>query len=246
MNIHFNGKRVLVTGAGKGIGREICILLAKSGAKVIAVTRTQGDLDSLKKEIGCETIAADLADAGQAKKAAEQAIKGGAIPLLVNNAGISIPQPFLDTTPDAFDKTMAVNVRAAMVVSQVVARDLIARKTPGAIVNLSSQASKVGITDHTAYCASKGALDQLTRTMALELGPHQIRVNALNPTVTLTPMGEMAWGDPKKSGPMLAKIPLGRFAKPIHVANAVAYLLSDESDMIHGATLPLDGGFLAT
>src|SRR5689334_11640746 len=105
MNINFNGKRVLVTGAGKGIGREICILLAKSGAKVIAVTRTAADLDSLKKEINCETIAADLADAGAAKRAAEQALKGGPIQLLVNNAGISIPQPFLDTTPDAFDKT---------------------------------------------------------------------------------------------------------------------------------------------
>jgi NAD(P)-dependent dehydrogenase (short-subunit alcohol dehydrogenase family) len=81
--------------------------------------------------------------------------------------------------------------------------------------------------------------------MALELGSHQIRVNAINPTVTLTPMGEMAWGDPKKSGPMLARIPLGRFAKPYHVANAVAYLLSDAADMIHGVTLPVDGGFLA-
>ena len=82
--------------------------------------------------------------------------------------------------------------------------------------------------------------------MAVELAAHQIRVNAVNPTVTLTPMGEMAWGDPKKSGPMLAKIPLGRFAKPFHVALAVAYLLSDQSDMIHGVTLPIDGGYLAT
>ena len=100
--------------------------------------------------------------------------------------------------------------------------------------------------DHTAYCASKGALDQLTRVMALELGPHNIRVNAVNPTVTLTPMGEMAWGDPAKRDPMLAKIPLQRFAKPIDIAHAVAYLLSDSADMITGVTLPVDGGFLAT
>lgn len=140
---------------------------------------------------------------------------------------------------------MAVNVRAVMILSQIAAKDMIGRGGGGAIVNLSSQASSRGIADHAAYCASKGALDQLTRTMALELGPHQIRVNAINPTVTLTPMGEMAWGDPKKSGPMLARIPLGRFAKPFHVANAVAYLLSDAADMIHGVTLPVDGGFLA-
>ena len=169
-----------------------------------------------------------------------------AIDLLVNNAGISIPQSFLDTTVDAFDRTMAVNVRAAVIVSQVIARGMIARKFPGVIVNLSSQASKVALQDHTAYCASKGAMDQLTRMMALELGPHNIRVNAVNPTVTLTPMGQMAWGDPVKRDPMLAKIPLGRFAQPRDVAHTVAYLLSDQADLIHGVTMPIDGGFLAT
>lgn len=244
--LDFGGRRALVTGAGKGIGREIAKTLTACHARVVALSRSPDDLASLVKEIGCETIAADLADAGAARRAAEQAEAGGGIDLLVNNAGISVPQSFLDTTADAFDRTMAINVRAALVISQVVARGMIARGRGGAIVNLSSQASKVALADHAAYCASKGALDQLTRVMALELGPHQIRVNALNPTVTLTPMGEMAWGDPAKSGPMLAKIPLGRFAKPHHVADAVAYLLSDHADMIHGVTLPLDGGFLAT
>jgi NAD(P)-dependent dehydrogenase (short-subunit alcohol dehydrogenase family) len=139
---------------------------------------------------------------------------------------------------------MAVNVRAAMIITQVVAKGMIARGKGGAVVNVSSQASMVALADHTAYCASKGALDQLTRMMALELGKHQIRVNAVAPTVTLTPMGEMAWGDPAKSGPMLKRIPLGRFAKPVHVARVVAYLLSDQADMVHGAVLPVDGGFL--
>jgi len=99
--------------------------------------------------------------------------------------------------------------------------------------------------DHAAYCASKGALDQLTRVMAIELGPHGIRVNAVNPTVTLTPMGEMAWSDPAKSEPMRARIPLGHFARPRDVAHAVAYLLSDGAAMVHGVMLPVDGGFLA-
>lgn len=243
MDIRLDGKRALVTGAGKGIGREIVKTLADCGAEVVAVSRTAGDLETLAAEVQCTTIAADLADPAQAIAAAERA---GAIDLLVNNAGISIPQSFLDTTVDAFDRTMAVNVRAVMLVSQVIARGMIERKRGGAIVNLSSQASMAALADHAAYCASKGGLDMLTKVMALELGPHQIRVNAVNPTVTLTPMGKMAWGDPKKSGPMLAKIPLGRFAKPFHVAQVVAYLLSDRSDMIHGITLPIDGGFLAT
>lgn len=243
MEINFAGKRALVTGAGKGIGREIALTLAECGAEVVAISRTEADLQVLKSEIPCTTIAADLQDAEAARLAAQTA---GDIDLLVNNAGISILQPFLETTVEAFDAVMAVNVRAVLIVSQVVARNMIARGTGGAIVNLSSQASSRALRDHTSYCTSKGALDQLTRVMALELGPHQIRVNAINPTVTLTPMGEMAWGDPAKSGPMLARIPLNRFAKPRQVADAVAYLLSDHADMIHGVTMPIDGGFLTT
>jgi L-xylulose reductase len=243
MKIDFTGKRALVTGAGKGIGREIVRVLAECGAEVVALSRTQADLESLKTEIPCETITVDLADADATRRAAESA---GAIDLLVNNAGIALLQPFLETDTDDFDRVMAVNVRAVLVVSQVVARGMIERGKGGAIVNVSSQSSSRAVLDHAAYCASKGALDQLTRVMALELGPHQIRVNAINPTVTLTPMGEMAWSDPAKSGPMMARIPLGRFAQPLHSAEAVAYLLSDHADMINGITLPLDGGFLTT
>ena len=165
---------------------------------------------------------------------------------MVNNAGVSIPQPLLETTVEAIDKTLAINVRAVLVITQVIAKNMISRGCGGAIVNLSSQASMVALRDHAAYCASKGALDQLTRVMALELGPAGIRVNAVNPTVTLTPMGEMAWGDPAKSKPVLARIPLGRFAQVEDVARTVVYLLSDQADMIHGATLPVDGGFLST
>lgn len=239
----FQGQRALVTGAGKGIGREIVATLTRCGAEVVAVSRSRADLDSLSSQTGCLGLAADLESAGEARHAAEQA---GDIDLLVNNAGVSLLQPVLEVTPEMFDRTMAVNVRAALIVGQVVARGLVRRDRPGSIVNVSSQSSSVGLPDHAAYCASKGALDQLTRVMAIELGPRGIRVNAVNPTVTLTPMGRAAWGDAAKSGPMLARNPLGRFAQPEDVALAVAFLLSSAAAMINGVTLPVDGGFLAS
>jgi len=164
----FSGQRALVTGAGKGIGRATARHLTSLGAQVVALSRTQADLDSLTEEIGCQTIQVDLGDVDQARQAA---VSAGEIDLLVNNAGISILQSFLDTSVENFDKIMAVNVRAVLVVSQIVVRGMIARGGGGAIVNVSSQSSMRALPDHTVYCTSKGALDQLTRMMALELGP---------------------------------------------------------------------------
>ncbi|MEZ4670243.1 MAG: glucose 1-dehydrogenase [Anaerolineae bacterium] len=239
--MRFDGKRALVTGAGKGIGREIVKVLAECGAEVVAISRTQADLDSLSAETGCSTIAAELGNAQEARKAAADA---GPIDLLVNNAGIAVIQPFLEASVEGWDQTMAVNLRAAFVVGQVVAQSMVKRGKGGAIVNISSQAGVAALEGHAAYGASKAGMDHLTRVMALELGPHQIRVNSVNPTVILTPMGEKVWGDPVKGDPMKAKIPLGRFGYPIHVAQAVAYLLSDQADMITGIVMPVDGGYL--
>lgn len=242
MKREFDGQRVLVTGAGKGIGREICRHLAARGAHPIAVARTEADLASLQAETGCTVLVADLGRTDFLARLGD----AGRIDHLVNNAGVSFPEPLLDATASAFDRTMAVNVRAPLLLTQQVARAWIARGHRGSVVNLSSQASQAALRDHAIYCASKGALDMLTKVMALELGGYGIRVNAVNPTVTLTPMGEMAWSDPARSGPMLASIPLGRFARPAEVAAAVAFLLGEGASMISGVTLPVDGGFLAT
>ncbi len=241
--MEFLGRRALVTGAGKGIGRSTAVQLARSGAQIVAVGRDMADLGSLRDEIVCEVLPIDLRDAAAIRTAV-----GGIDPvdLLVNCAGIVILQSLLDTTVEAYDDVMAVNVRAALVLAQEVARPLIARKQRGAIVNVSSTASSLGMQDHTSYSTSKGALDALTRAMALELGQHGIRANAVNPTVTLTAMAAQAWSDPAKSAPMLQRIPVGRFAEPEDVANAILYLLSDRAAMVNGVTLRVDGGQLIT
>jgi NAD(P)-dependent dehydrogenase (short-subunit alcohol dehydrogenase family) len=153
---------------------------------------------------------------------------------------------FVDAPIEDFDLIMAVNVRAPMLVAQQVVRDLMKRGERGAIVNVSSIAADVGTPLHTAYCASKGALDAMTRVMAKELGPSGIRVNSVNPTITLTPMGELAWSDPARSKPMLERIPMGRFVQPQEVASVIAFLLDDAvSAMVHGTGIDVDGGFRA-
>lgn len=238
----FTDKRVLVTGAGKGIGEATARLLQARGASVVALSRTQSDLDALHADIGCETITCDLADLEATRAAAERALP---IDFLVNNAGTTILEPFLDTGLDGFEHVMAVNAKAPMVTAQVVARDMIARGVAGAIVNVSSTAAQQGLADHAAYCASKSALDALTRVMAVELGPHGIRVNSVNPTITLTPMAVKAWSDPEKAAPMKRRIPLGRFVEPDEVAEVIAFLLGGQSSMVHGQSLAVDGGFLA-
>ncbi len=235
------GRSVLVTGAGKGIGRATAIHLAGKGAAVIALSRSAEDLASLAAEIGCRTVAVDLADAEATRAAAREALPAD---LLVNCAGTTELDAFLDLTVDTFDRIMAVNCRAPMIVAQEYARALLARGAAGSIVNVSSISSFIGFADHAAYCASKGALDGLTRVMANELGRRGIRVNGVHPVVTLTPMAEKAWSDPAKAGAMLGRIPLGRFVQPAEVASAIAFLLSDEAAMVNGIDLPVDGGFL--
>ncbi|XP_025783480.1 L-xylulose reductase [Puma concolor] len=244
MQLNFRGLPALVTGAGKGIGRDTAKALHALGAKVVAVSRTDADLVSLSKECpGIQTVCVDLGDWDATERALGNV---GPVDLLVNNAAVAPLQPFLEVTKEVFDRSFDVNLRAVIQVSQIVARGLIARGAPGAIVNISSQASQRAITNHSVYCSTKGAMDMLTRVMALELGPHKIRVNAVNPTVVMTPMAQANWSDPQKAKAMLDRIPLGRFAEVENVVDVILFLLSDRSSMTTGSTVPVDGGFLAT
>lgn len=240
--MRFAGRRVLVTGAGKGIGRDLVAVLAADGASVVALSRSAADLEQLQAETGCATIQADLEDTEAAAAAVRAALP---FQLLVNNAGIAALDPALAVSETTFFKVVRVNAWAALRLAQLVAADLIARGQPGAIVNVSSIAAAVGLAEHAAYCASKAALDAITRVLAVELGPHGIRTNSVNPTVTLTPMADLVWSDPVKAAPMLARIPAGRFVQPKEVAAAVCFLLSDAASMVNGICLEVDGGFRA-
>lgn len=241
MPADFAGERVIVTGAGKGIGRATALMLADRGAHVVALTRSSADLDTLAAEIDCTPLVVDLADAEAVRAAARASLPAD---LLVNCGGTTELEPFLETTTANFDLIYAVNTRAPMILAQEYARDLIEAGRKGAIVNVSSMASFFGIPDHAAYCASKAGLDGLTRVMAKELGPHGIRVNGVHPTVTLTPMAVKAWSDPDKAAGMLARIPLGRFAQPEEIAEVILFLLSDAAAMVHGLSIPVDGGYM--
>lgn len=239
--MRFDGKRVLITGAGKGIGRASARLLRAEGAEIVALSRSAEDLAALEAEFGCRTVAVDLGDAERTRAAAREALP---VDLLVNCAGMVELEAVLETSVETFDRHMAVNCRAPLIISQEYAKARIAAGQGGAIVNVSSIASLIGFADHAAYCASKGALDGLTRVMANELGRKGIRVNGVHPVVTLTPMAVKAWSDPARSAPMLARIPMQRFVEPEEVAAVIAFLLSDEAAMVNGIDMPVDGGFL--
>lgn len=238
----FSGKTIIVTGASKGIGRAIAIMAVERGAKVVAMGRNREELDSLVAEHGVRAIIADLADADETRRAVLAALPAD---YLVNNAGMNILEPFLEIKADNFDQVYAVNTRAPMIITQEYARHRIAQGGGGSVVNISSISAFNGFARHASYCAAKGGLDGMTRTMANELGPHGIRVNTVNPGVTLTALAAEAWGDPQKSAPMLSRTPRGQFGVPEEVAEVVLFLLSDAAAMVSGVALPVDGGLRA-
>ena len=238
----FSGRSVLVTGASSGIGRATVEALCASGASVVAAARNVNELARLAEETGCEPMMLDVSD----ESAIDDALGSlDAFDGLVNCAGIALLERAVDTTGASFDRVMAVNARGAVLVAKHVARGMIDAKRAGSIVNVSSQAALVALDDHLSYSASKAALDAVTRALCIELGPYGIRVNSVNPTVTLTPMAVQAWSDPVKRDPALKAIPLHRFAESAEVAAPIMFLLSDAASMISGVCLPIDGGYTA-
>lgn len=235
-------KIILVTGASSGIGWYCVQALCEEGAQVVAVGRNAKQLRTLQDETGCQIIVADLEQPAGVDKVDREL---GAVDGLINCAGLALLDPATDMLAADFDRMMAINARATALMSQIVARRMIQQGHGGAIVNVSSQAALASLHDHLGYSASKAAMDAMTRVLCAELGPFGIRVNSVNPTVTLTPMAKVGWSDPAKAQGMLSRIPLGRFAEPEEVVTPILFLLSKASSMISGIVLPIDGGFTA-
>lgn len=238
--IGFNHRPVLVTGATGVIGAETVRQLMAVEADVIASGRSEETLGALAEETGARTLPFDLTS----EESVRDALDGLDIYGVVNCGGFGgeIATP-MDTDLAIFDKVIAINTRGALLVTKYASRSMIRLGWGGSIVNVSSQASLVALPGHISYGASKAALDSITRVSALELGKYNIRVNAVNPTVVMTPMSAWYWGRDDIGGPFLEQMPLGRWATEAEIAAPIVFLLSDAASMITGVSLPIDGGY---
>ncbi len=242
------GRKAFVTGASKGIGAEICKVFADAGADIVAVARDEGGLEQVAAKVRasgrrCLTIRADMADALEPVQAGERALaEWGTIDILVNCAGITHVAPATDFPTAWWDEIMAVNLRAPFLTARTLAPGMITQRW-GKVIMISSQTGVIALDDHAAYASSKGGLNALVKSLCCEWARHNIQVNAICPTVVMTPMGIQVWGDPAKGDPFRNATPARRFAEPVEIADAALYLASPASGMVNGDLLMVEGGF---
>ncbi len=244
-----DGRDVLVTGAGKGIGRACAIRLAKAGAAVTLVSRTLADLEAVAAEIaGCggnaACVPADVTDEAQVADAVA-GLGGGNPWALVNAAGTNRTGPSATYPVADWEAVMRSNVRGTFLMCQAFATVLLRNEKPGRIVNLSSQMGAVGYPGRAAYCASKHAVNGLTKALAVEWASAGITVNAVAPTFVETPLTAPMLADPAFRDEILRRIPAGKLADIDDVAAAVLYLSSDIAASVTGHVLAVDGGWTA-
>ena len=251
--MRLSGKNAIVTGAGSGIGRAVALGFAREGAGVVAA-----DVDPARARETALAIeeAGGLAVAVQvdvSDKASVDALLGAAlfrferIDVLFNNAGVSSRAPFLEMTEAEWDRVLGVNLKGQFLVGQAVARHMVERGGGGSIINTSSQLAEGAANPRSAhYLASKGGSRMLTRGMAVDLAPHNVRVNALAPGVTVTNLTRQRLEDDAEWRRIaLERVPMGRFAEPDDLVGACVFMASDESRYMTGATLVVDGGYTA-
>jgi NAD(P)-dependent dehydrogenase (short-subunit alcohol dehydrogenase family) len=246
-SFRLDGKRALITGGGRGIGLAAASALAEAGAHVTIAARTKAEIEAAAEAIRArgekaDTLALDVTDVDAARKAVAAAEP---FQILINNAGMNRPAHLPDVKVEDFDAIFALNVRAAFFMAQAVALQLIEAKLPGSIVNISSQMGHVGAARRTVYCASKHAMEGFTKAMAIELAPHNIRVNSIGPTFLETPMTRPFFENNAFRDEVLGKIKLGRLGQLEEIAGAVVFLASDASSLMTGSALVLDGGWTA-
>ena len=246
-----DGQVALVTGAGRGIGAAIAQLLAQSGAEVVLISRTAGELQEIAGRIEAvggraHVRVCDVTDSAAVRTLIETLPQ---LDIVVNNAGTNIPEPFLEVSDEHLDALIDLNTRAVFVVAQAGVRRMLEHPARlsrgGAVINISSQMGHIGSPNRTVYCMTKHAVEGLTKAMAVELAPRGIRVNSIGPTFADTPLVRKIVDTPEKSRFVLANIPMGRLASVTDIAAAAVYLASPAAAMVTGTCLRVDGGWTA-
>ncbi len=245
-----SGKVAVVTGAGRGMGRYMALDLARYGADVVLCSRTLSELEQVRDEVAALgrkalVVPTDVGIIAEIERMTAMAVERfGRIDILVNNAGMNVPQWAEEVTEEAWDRVMNINVKGVFFCAQTVGKVMI-RQQKGKIINISSQSGSVGLIKRSAYCSSKGAVNQLTRVLALEWGKHNICVNALAPTFVETPMTRPMLEEKSFRDYVMGNILLGRLCKPEDLTGGLIFLASDASDMVTGHILHIDGGWTA-
>ncbi|MEQ9037290.1 MAG: SDR family oxidoreductase [Silicimonas sp.] len=246
-SFRLDGKRAFVAGASSGIGEAAAVALAEAGAEVTLVARRADELERLADEMRAEGWTAsplplDVTDL----TVTEASISDhGPFDVLVNSAGLARHAPALETTEEDYDAATNLNVKAAYFLTRNIAKGLAAAGRPGSLINISSQMAHVGGIDRAVYCATKHAVEGFTKSMAIEWGPKQIRVNTICPTFIRTPLGAQTLAIPERRRWIEEKIKLGRVGEVEDIMGAIVYLASDASSLVTGSSLLIDGGWTA-
>lgn len=245
------GKVAVVTGGSLGIGAGIVRRLAAEGVAVTLDYHTHSD-EADQVAAGIQThggrvlvVQADISQVTSVQNLVAQTVQQfGRLDIMVNNAGIEEPTPFTDVTEESWDRQINVDLKAVYFGTQTAAKQMIAQGGGGVIINISSVHEDLPMVGNSVYCAAKGGLRMLTRTLATELAKHQIRIVNIGPGAVATPINTATLNDPEKKAALLGEIPLGRISTPEDVASTVAWLASDQASYITGTTLFVDGGLM--